>query len=715
MKNCTSCSASLRAAEKRGMTKPSTFAICSTCGALLNTRGDCMACLLRHGMGDATGGVEANRSLVFGEFEVEHHPDGSPRELGRGAMGVTYLAQDIVLQRKVALKVIDLPAAAQGSQAVRERFLREARAAAALRHPNVAGVYQFGASPESARCYYAMELVEGETLEERIRREGPLPAGPALEIALQITRALLAAGEHGLIHRDLKPGNIMLKTDGAAAMEIKVIDFGLAKAIAGADEEMNLTRGAFVGTPSFASPEQFESGPVDARSDIYALGATLWFALTGLAPRSGRTIAEIRDRQNDAHLPVEQLVARKVPAPLIKLLRATQAVDPAERPASARELMAAVEACRRKIRRRVPVVYVLSAFIILILAFALWAAFSKRAPDAHELFQEAKILAAHSSSHLEGRRNNPRVIKLLEQAVQANPSFAEAHAELALAYIIRLFLYAPEEKALEQKAYLEVERALALNPNLPSAYLARGRLKWTPFHHFPHEDAINDFKHALALGSNLDEAHHYLGLVFIHVGLLEAARAEFEKAIALNPSNNAAQFRLGETLFYEGRFREARNVFEKIDPDFNPALREFHLAMSLFALGQTDKAKTRLENYLQAHPEEGSGLLTSAQAMIFAAAGQNHEAEEKVQAAQARRGFGHFHHTEYNLACAYALLNKIDLAVEWFERAVSDGFNCYPMFQNDPNLDNLRHDPRFQGVMAAERNKWEYYRTKFAP
>ena len=233
-------------------------------------------------------------------------------------MGVTYLAVDKVLRRRVALKVIDVPAAARGSQSVRERFLREARAAAALRHPNVAAVFQFGASPDASHCYYAMELVEGETLEARVRRDGPLNAKPALEIAIQITRALMAAAAQGLIHRDLKPGNIMLTRGNAATteLEVKVIDFGLAKAIADAGGEMDLTHGEFVGTPNFASPEQFGSGPVDARSDIYSLGATLWFALTGLAPHSGSTIEEIRDRQTRDDLPVEQLVARKVPAPV---------------------------------------------------------------------------------------------------------------------------------------------------------------------------------------------------------------------------------------------------------------------------------------------------------------------------------------------------------------------------------------------------------------
>src|SRR5262249_22251191 len=298
-------------------------AVCSGCGGPLNANGDCLACLLRTGLEKTS--VEIKPSLlVFGDFEVEQDADGSFCELGHGAIGVTYLAHDKVLRRKVALKVIEVPAAARSSQAVRERFLRGARAAAALPHPNVAGIFQFGASPNDTHCYYAMELVEGETLGARVRRDGPLSAREALEIAIQITRALMAAAAHNLIHRDLKPGNIMLTTES----EVKVIDFGLAKAITDAGGEMDLTHGEFVGTPNFASPEQFGSGPVDERSDIYSLGATLWFALTGLAPHFGKTLDEIRDHKTRDDLPVGQLAARKVPGSLVKLLRSMLANDP---------------------------------------------------------------------------------------------------------------------------------------------------------------------------------------------------------------------------------------------------------------------------------------------------------------------------------------------------------------------------------------------------
>ena len=324
--------------------------VCSICGEPLNAKGECLACLLRTALDESTMETESPNSLVFGDFEIARREDGSLWELGRGAFGVTYLAADNVLRRKVALKVIDVPAAARTSQTVRERFLREARAAAALRHPNVAAVFQFGASPDGNRCYYAMELVEGETLETRVRRDGPLDTKAALEIAIQITRALMAAASHGLIHRDLKPSNIMLTRGDAdtAELEVKVIDFGLAKAIADAGGEMDLTHGGFVGTPNFASPEQFESGPVDVRSDIYSLGATLWFALTGKTPFAGCNIEEIRSAQKSDALPIEQLKAGRVPSRLRSLLKSMLAFEPAARP-GAHDLLKALKDLRRNL------------------------------------------------------------------------------------------------------------------------------------------------------------------------------------------------------------------------------------------------------------------------------------------------------------------------------------------------------------------------------
>src|SRR5947207_3286311 len=274
--------------------------VCETCGSPIETTssGDfgCMVCLFDAALdrdAEESDVAFASASDQFGAYTIEHHVDGSLWELGRGAMGVTFRAIDKVLDRPVALKLINANLASRSAEA-RERFMREARAAAALRHPNIAIVYQFGVREETGQFFYAMELVEGETLEERVRRMGPLDVLTTLDIALQVTAALAAAEERRLVHRDLKPANLMLVGGGEnGGLTVKVIDFGVAKAVAEKTNAMALTHGGFVGTPAFASPEQFTNTPVDVRSDIYSLGATLWFLLTGHMPFTGGTVEEI--------------------------------------------------------------------------------------------------------------------------------------------------------------------------------------------------------------------------------------------------------------------------------------------------------------------------------------------------------------------------------------------------------------------------------------
>ena len=192
---------------------------CPNCGGVLEeTPGGglgCISCLLRAGVGsEEEVAQDSNQnafegSVRFGVYEIDCHPDGSLYELGRGAMGVTYRATDTSLQRKVALKIIKIDIAERSADA-RERFIREARAAAALRHENIATIHQFGMRFETGQYFYAMELIEGETLEERVRRAGPLDARTTIGIAQQVTSALVAAEKHGLVHRDLKPANLML-------------------------------------------------------------------------------------------------------------------------------------------------------------------------------------------------------------------------------------------------------------------------------------------------------------------------------------------------------------------------------------------------------------------------------------------------------------------------------------------------------------------------
>ena len=362
---------------------------CATCGRPLTQcgpNGECLRCLVsltflgedQQPERPAVRGRLTPGALRYAHFEVETGADGFPVELGAGAMAITYRARDTVLNSLVALKVIDRKVAQ--NPGARSRFLREARAAANIRHPNVARVTYYG--EQDSECFYAMELVEGETLEARVRRDGPMPLAIALDVIEQAARALAVAEACGVVHRDIKPSNVMLESDPSGALRVKLIDYGVAKVMgpqtqSGAEQ----THAGFIGTPAFASPEQFAGAgqlPVDTRSDIYSLGVTLWYLLTGRAPFVGRTMEEIRARQNSA-LPLEQLKGLHLPGQVIALLKSMLATDPNDRPQSARELLLAVHSCYDRFnpearwrRRKAIVVNVALMLAIVAIACGTW-------------------------------------------------------------------------------------------------------------------------------------------------------------------------------------------------------------------------------------------------------------------------------------------------------------------------------------------------------
>jgi len=261
----------------------------------------------------------------FAHFAIYHLPDGHLDILGAGGMGATYRAFDLQLERSVALKVIHPQHFYHPD--VRARFLREAKAAARLQHPNIAGVLYQG--EENGICFYAMELVTGEDLETYVHRVGPLDPVAALQICHQVLLALDAAYQVQLLHRDLKPANIMLtRYHDRRIPHVKVIDFGLAKFMHEVSATL-VTRAGFMGTPAYASPEQCQEIAVDCRSDLYSLGATLWFLLTGRELFEGSTLSIIQAHVNQVPdysvLPME-------PGPVHYVLQRLLAKKPEDRP-----------------------------------------------------------------------------------------------------------------------------------------------------------------------------------------------------------------------------------------------------------------------------------------------------------------------------------------------------------------------------------------------
>ena len=256
-------------------------------------------------------------AIAGGRYRVE-------RVLGEGAMAKVLLAHDAELGREVAVKLLDEGLAADPS--FRARFAREARVAAGLSHPNIVTVFDVG--EVDGQPFIVMELVPGHTLEERLHRDGTLPADDVLAIARQVCAGLEHAHANGLVHRDLKPGNLIERDDGT----IKIADFGIARAVEGTE----LTEaGTVVGTAAYLAPEQAEAGTVTPATDLFALGVVLYELLTGRQPWKVESLAQLAGRRE---LTPPELPAGTPPGLRVAIERSLQP-DPEDRPSSAAEFV----------------------------------------------------------------------------------------------------------------------------------------------------------------------------------------------------------------------------------------------------------------------------------------------------------------------------------------------------------------------------------------
>jgi len=324
--------------------------------------------------------------------------------------------------------------------------------------------------------------------------------------------------------------------------------------------------------------------------------------------------------------------------------------------------------------------------------------------EAYDLYLRALVHVG-----LENRQDNQAAVELLEEAIARDPKFAPAYAALGREYRTKAFIVDPQGKQWEEKAFAAVENALSLDSELAEGYVARGYLLWSLTNHYPHEKAVQDFRRALALNPSLAEAHHQLASVYNHIGLLDKASEEAQKAVALDPRNTGARFRVGINLLYQGQYEESLAAFRD-SQRFFPSLWAFQSSFALYQLGRKDEAAVRVNEFLQKDPQDTGGLLTSMQALFAAAAGDQRRAEERIRSAiKIGEGYEHFHHAAYIIASAYALMNKTEPAVKYLRMAAENGFPCYPLFDRDSNLNNIRKDPRFVQFMADQKKQWQYY------
>jgi len=564
-------------------------------------------------------------------------------KLGEGGMGVVWKAHDTTLDRDVALKI--LPAESAANEIRRERFLREARAASALNHPNIVTVYEINSDGDVD--FIAMELVEGETLSARLAR-GAMPIGAALDVARQMADALARAHKAGIVHRDLKPGNVMINHEGL----VKVLDFGLAKVDArsaaeeqsGEETRLALTRaGTAIGTLGYMSPEQAIGDAVDARSDVFSFGIIVYLMLTGALPFEGDTNTDLLRALHFGE-PKDLASARpEVPAWLVSVVSKTLARAPKDRFQHMGEVAGALRQPppplpppslppplppqslpsfavpaidvsvtrsrrarqregrqRRSPRRRVIGWVVAIGFVAY--GVVPWQRIFHRndavpavadSSPAGLTLQASGLLRRYDRSG-----NTDRAIDLLQRAIAGDPKYATAYAQLASAYLEKNSA-SPDAQWL-RLARENAARAVELNPELAAAHVAVGAALQEAG---TNGEATKHFERALELDPL--NARALVGLSRAHAAANrdDDARRLLEQAVNVDRSDWRSALNLGGFHYRRARYAEAIAAFETArDRSPDNAVVLLNLGAAYFMAERTDEAASTLQRALEINP-----------------------------------------------------------------------------------------------------------------
>jgi len=303
-------------------------------------------------------------------------------------------------------------------------------------------------------------------------------------------------------------------------------------------------------------------------------------------------------------------------------------------------------------------------------------------------------------AHKGGKADTERAVTFLEQAVAIDSEFALAQASLGSLYT-RVFFYYDADRRWQQKAVVAIDKALSLDADLAEGYLARGQLTWNLPNGFPHERAVRDLRHAIALKPSLADAHVELGKIYLHIGLLDKAIEENGQALRLDPGNPAARGRLALSHIY---LRECQTAYElgSRDPEFRRVRVE-----ALACLGRLDDALQELGGTPAMDP--------SLYSLLLARKGDYKGARESIARAKLTAdnvdGLSHLHHAQYYMGAAYALMAETRQAVSWLKKASREGLPCYPLFERSPDLDSLRQDPEFAAFLKELKAQDERFRS----
>lgn len=302
-------------------------------------------------------------------------------------------------------------------------------------------------------------------------------------------------------------------------------------------------------------------------------------------------------------------------------------------------------------------------------------------------------------------------IEALEAAVAEEPSFAAARCALANAYNEKADLSGPR-RDLREKAHVQAEAALLLDPELAEAHVARGNVIWNQETRFPHQAALREFRRAVELKPELGLAHERLATVYSHIGLLDLALAEASLALELNPLDYWARFKFALALWAQQRYAEAAEELTDLPRQVAPIFRGAMLAEATLYLGRPLEALSSLNKLIESFPTDP--WIKATRALVYASLGDSMHAEADIAGAREHLYLPtHAHHAEFTMGCAYAVLGHAEEAVHWLRHAAYNGWPCYPRYAGDPLLAGLRDDPRFAGLLHELKGMWQEFRSEF--
>jgi tetratricopeptide (TPR) repeat protein len=620
--------------------------------------------------------------------------------LGKGGMGEVYRARDTRLRRDVAIKVVQR---GHSDPTLWDRFEREARAASALSHPNICSIFDTGEA--DGLPYLVMELLEGQTLRELIGTQLMEPSAAAA-IALQIADALEAAHAKGILHRDIKPGNVMI----VGRSHVKVLDFGLAKQTGlGESAEtatlgMETETGSVVGTPAYLAPELLQGAKADARSDLWALGVVLYQMLSGELPFKGATTFEMSSAiLKDQPPPLQPSVPSKLRAIVDKCLEKRperRYQEASEVRVSLLELQTGAKSAPPN--RRMALWAVGAVVVAAAVGGVIWQRQASRIRTGStgaplSVNQEANDLFEVGINAQMVQNDIPKAQEMYERALALDPHFAEARRFHALNYVILLLNGYTNDTNLLYKAEAELRQAAQENPDsfsLPASqaavYMTLGRRDLVPLERlermgqeYPLQPDSNVWRIIFRMMAEEDGA----------------AKGLANEILSQKPLSGAARMFLGEILRTEGdtagAIREELKVLDQAPGNISAIQILVRAYLDRSEFGEAHKlleAKRPLfaNNY----------MWRQTWAVVLAAEGKHDDAMNAMDEETEKFAAVAFVSTAMN-ADFYALLGDKEKAIEWLDKAVHNGDERVGYFQRDPRLVSIQKEPGFRRIVDS--------------